>query len=187
MSAFYNPALIDQLSGYLVPDTNVLSSCISDPGFFKEFITITAKSTLLIDPIVKLEFRRGEYQEHLLKDKQRFLEYEGFMPMMDHHKIHIETADRALNVSRVYCHHGKSNMPLGDLLIIARMSIYAWPIIFATIDKRDFTPLLFDRVGISTFVREVNDKQGKRDVIEVVQFLRFNHTRYTKMFSSLPQ
>lgn len=187
MSAFYNPHLIDELSGYLVPDTSVLASCISDPGFFKEFITITKNTTLLIDPIVKLEFRRGEYQEHLLKEKQRFLEFEGFVPMMDHHKIHIETADRALDVSRVYCHHGKSNMPLGDLLIIARMSIYSCPIIFATIDKRDFTPLLFDRIGIATFVREVSDKQGKRDVIEVVQFLRFNNKRFNKLFASLPQ
>lgn len=187
MSVFYNPDLIKDLKGYLVPDTNVLSSCISNPLFFGEFIKITQNTTILIDPIVKLEFKRGAYQEHLLKEKQKFLEYEGFNPMMDHQRIHMDTADRALDVSRVYCHHGKTNMPLGDLLIIARMSIYKRPIIFATLDKDDFTPLLFDRIGIATFVREIAGKQGKTDVIEVIQFLSFNHDRFTKYLDRLPK
>ncbi|OGG17027.1 hypothetical protein A3D77_03825 [Candidatus Gottesmanbacteria bacterium RIFCSPHIGHO2_02_FULL_39_11] len=134
-----------------------------------------------------MEFTRGAYAEHLLEEKRKFLKYERFIPMLDHYKIHHQIYEQSLFLSRIYTHKGKPSIPLGDLLIIARISLYPGSVLFATIDKNDFSTLLFDRVGIATFTRQVRDRVGLRDVIEVVQFLKFNKQKFQKYLNELPK
>ena len=88
MPAYFDPSLIDQLTGYLIIDTNVLHSCFTDPKFFVDFMVITKNTQLLIDPIVRLEFMRGAYQENLYAEKRAFLEYDKFYIMTDHYQMY---------------------------------------------------------------------------------------------------
>ena len=187
MPAYFDPSLIDQLTGYLIIDTNVLHSCFTDPKFFVDFMVITKNTQLLIDPIVRLEFMRGAYQENLYAEKRAFLEYDKFYIMTDHYQMYKDLYDRALSISRIYSHHGKPDLKLGDLFIIARMAIYKSRVILATMDKDDFGTLLFNRIGIATFTREKKDKHVQKDIIEVNQFLRFDQKQCDECFGRLPK
>lgn len=182
MNAYYNPQTIEKIRGtYLVFDTNVLGSYSSDVEFFKTFNEIFKDNIILIDPIVKLEFLRGAFREQTYKEKSRFLEYEKFSTMVDHQEIYKKTYENAFNIARIYSHNGKSSIPLGDILIISRLASYKENCLFITLDKSDFSTLLFDRIAIFTFERKV-----KTEVLEHIQLLRFNQSKYRKHLSNLP-
>ena len=184
MSAYFDPSLKNLIQGYIVPDTNVLSLMSYDPDFFKLFCDLSIRADILIDPTAKLEFLRGDFQEHFLSDKLRFLEYEKFQMMLDHYKIHKDVYDIALKISRIFAHNGKTNINFGDLLIMARIAIYTVPIILATFDSDDFGTLIFDRIGIITLDRTTRDK---KDTFRIIQFLRFNRNKLDTCFEKLPK
>lgn len=182
MKVYYNPQAIGEIKGtYLVFDTNILGSYSSDVDFFKTFNDIFKDNIILIDPIVKLEFLRGAFREQTYKEKSKFLEYEKFSIMIDHQEIYRKAYENAFNIARIYSHNGKSNIPLGDILIISRLASYKENCLFITLDKNDFSTLLFDRIAILTFERKV-----KTEILEHIQLLRFNQSKYNKHLSSLP-
>jgi predicted nucleic acid-binding protein len=183
MQPYFDSTLVNKLDSNLVLDTSVLSFCMSDPAHFKFIVDLTCKSELLIDPVAKLEFLRGAYQEHVLKERLVFLAFERFKNMQDHYKVHHDTADRALLVSRVYTHNGKSDIPLGDLLIISRLSLYRETMMLATFDKNDFNSILFDRIGIVTIERYTKDK---KDTFSILQLLKFNQKKFSDCCDKLP-
>ncbi len=180
----FDPSLKKNLGEFIVPDTSVLQLCFTDEIFFRFFLQFTEHSTILIDPTAKLEFLRGAYQEHLFTERSTFIEYNGFLKMMDHNQIHNLTYKKALDIARIYAHVGNPRIPLGDLLILARMSVYSVPCTFFTLDKEDFGTLLFDRLGIVTLVRQ---NKVRADYFTNMQILTVNKTKFDTCLRKLPQ
>ncbi len=186
MQAHYNSSLEKNIQGYLVIDTNILSACSSDPDFLNVFLKISQHASIVIDPVVKIEFLRGAYLESLYEDRKKFLKYEIFHEMMDHHQLHKLVYDKSLDIARIYAHHNKGNLPLGDLLITARLAVYPSQLILATMDREDFDTVLFGRIGVAAFERIIQGKQGKKEILDIVQFLRFDHQKFNTCLKSLP-
>jgi len=186
MSAYFDPSLGDRIKGYIIPDTNILSLMSCDTNFFTLFLKLSKNAQILIDPTAKLEFLRGDYQEHFLNDKLRFLTYEGFLTMLDHYKMHRDVYEIALTISRIFAQNGKTKINFGDLLIMSRIAIYpqTTPMILATLDSNDFNTLIFDRIGIITLDRITKDK---KDAFSIVQFLQFNKDKLTECTAKIPQ
>ncbi|MBI2074570.1 MAG: hypothetical protein HYT83_01890 [Candidatus Levybacteria bacterium] len=186
MNVYYDSLKLGTIKNkYLVLDTNVLSSCSSDVEYYKVFFEIFKANPILIDPIVKLEFLRGAYKEQTYKEKNKFLTIEKFFPMADHQDIYKRMYDNAFNIARIYSHHGRSDVPLGDILITARFGIYKDDRLFLTEDMNDFLTLLFDRISIITFEKIRN--KDKSEYLEHTQLLRFNHKKYEDCLKNLPE
>lgn len=184
MKVYYESSkLTPHKEKYLVPDTNILSSCSLSGDYFTEFLKMFSENSILIDPIIKLEFLRGAYQENTYKEKKTFLEYENFFDMVDHQEIYKNVYSTAFNIARIYSHHGKPEVPLGDILITARLAVYKDGRLFLTADKTDFSTLLFDRVDIITFEKITS----KSEILEVTQLLTFNIEKYKTCLKSLPK
>jgi predicted nucleic acid-binding protein len=180
---FESSKIEDQKGNYLVPDTNILSSCAVNPEYFTEFLKIFNKNPILIDPIIKLEFLRGAYKENTYQEKKTFLEYEKFFNMVDHQDIYKQVYNAAFNIARIYSHHGRPEVPLGDILITARLAIYDDNRMYLTADKADFSTLLFDRIDILTFEKITS----KVEILEVTQLLIFNKEKYNDCIKGLPK
>lgn len=188
MSAYFNPLDIEKIADYrLTIDTNIISSCFSDTGFFNTFRDIFQNNFLLIDPIVKLEFLRNEFRENFYKEKINFVQFEDFYLLPDHQEIYKKTYENAFNIARIYSHHGNSKVPLGDLMIIARLMIYKEKHLFVTLDKNDFSTFLFDRVTVLSIEKNANINNQKRNILEHVTVLRFNHDKYEDCLKKLPE
>ncbi len=184
MSVFFDPSLSSKITDNIVPDTGVLSLMALDPIFFSEFRDLSKNACILIDPTVKLEFLRGEYQEHLLEDKLKFLEYKQFYNMIDHYQIHKNVFNNALTISRIYAHNKKTNLKLGDNLIISRLALYSEPVLLATLDKHDYGSMLFDRIGAVVIERTTREMD---DILSIMQLLRFNADKFHTCISRLPR
>jgi len=184
MKLYYDPASKFSIKGYISLDTNVLAFCARDPQFFQEFITITENTDIVIDPIVRLEFLRGAYQEHTYNEKKQFIEYERFHIMEDHYLTYQQIYEKALFIGRILSHYGKPEMKLGDILILSRLASYQQKILFATFDK-DFSCNLMDRSAVITV--EIVTKQGMFSELETMQVLSFNHEEFLKFKNKLPQ
>jgi len=184
MIIHYNPKIIcDIASKYIVIDNNVLADSASDPEFYTTLYGIFKKNPILIDPIVKLEFLRGAYLEKTYKEKNDFLRIEIFHPMIDHQDIYKKVYNSAFNIARIYSHHKKPSVPLGDILITARQEVQGDDTLFLTEDEEDFTTLLFDRITVLSF-----ERINKDDIehLQHLQLLKFNHEKYKKCYKSLP-
>ena len=182
MNVHYDPQVIEEIKErYLVIDTNVLSSCSSDKDFFKSFLDIFKNNYILIDPIVKLEFLRGAFREETYKEKSKFLEFEKFNMMVDHQEIYKNIYEKAFDIARIYSHNGNSGIPLGDIFIIARLATLNENYLFLTLDKSDFSTLLFDRLAVLSFERKI-----RVEVLEHLQILKFNNSKYKECFKKLP-
>ena len=153
----------------LVIDTNVLISCFSNKSYFIEFTDVFSSNQLLLDPIVKLEFLRGTFAPEALKEKETFLNYEKFIPMIDHQQIYKKVYDNAFKISRFFAKHGRNNMSLGDIFIMSRLASYVQPFPFLTLDS-DFSDLLFDRINVVSIEKET--KLGS--VLEHINILILN-------------
>ena len=168
---------------YIVIDTNVLSDIASDVAFYKDFVTIFDQNPILIDPIVRLEFLRGAYIESTYREKTEFLKYEKFMKMVDHQDIYKKVYDIAFDIARIYSHNKNPQVPLGDILVTARLKVQE-NCYFLTEDNKDFSTLLFDRLAVFSFERINKDRQ---EYLQHLQLLRFNTNKFDKCLKNLPQ
>lgn len=186
MTTHFDSSTIDAIKGkYIIIDTNILSDSSSSLEFYQTLYKIFSNNPFLIDPIVKLEFLRGAYITKTYKEKSAFLNIEIFSPMTDHQDIYKKVYDSAFNIARIYSHHKKPSIPLGDILITARQEIQSTKnCYFLTEDKEDFTTLLFDRITILNFEKENKDGQ---DYLQHIQLLKFNHQKFKDCLDSLPQ
>lgn len=185
MNIHYDPKEIEKVKNkYIVVDTNVLSACSSNVDYYETFFRIFRDNPVWIDPIVKLEFLRGAYQEKTYKEKTSFLKIERFSSMVDHQDIYKNVYETAFNIARIYSHHGKTNVPLGDILITARLEV-GKSFLFLTEDVEDFPTLLFNRLCVITFERK--RKKDNSEYLEHLQLLKFDQEKYEKCFVNLPQ
>ncbi len=186
MNTHFDPKIIESIKGkYIILDNNVLSDSASDPEFYETLYKILENNHLFIDPIVKLEFLRGAYLEKTYKEKNNFLKIEIFTPMIDHNDIYKKVYDSAFDIARIYSHHKRPNVPLGDIFITARQQIQTHQeYFFLTEDIEDFTTLLFDRVAILSFERKHKDGN---EHLQHLQLLKFNHKKFQDCLASLPQ
>jgi len=182
--AYFNPAFIKSIEGkYLVLDNNVLTSLVSSPEFYSSFVSIFKSNPFLLDPIVKLEFLRSAYTEDIYTNKLKFLELEKFSLMPDHQEIYKKIMIHAKRIAQIQSKIGHPKTPLGDILIMARLMQCAENHLFVTMDKGDFTTLLFDRLGIVSIEKCSDNKDG---VLEHISILSFNKEKYQKCFNDLP-
>ena len=185
MNTHSNPTEIEKVKGkYIIADTNVLSAWSSSTDYYQAFFNIFQNNSIWIDPIVKLEFLRGAYQEKTYKEKTNFLKIEKFSTLVDHQDIYKKVYITAFNIARIYSHHGKPNVPLGDILITARLEV-GKDFLFLTEDIEDFPTLLFDRLCIITFERKRN--KDNSEYLEHLQLIQFNQEKYKKCLVNLPQ
>ena len=183
MSAYFDPKIIEAIKGcYLIIDTNILTSCASNEEYFHSFLEIFKNNSFLIDPIVKLEFLRGASGK-IFEEKNKFLEFDQFTAMIDHYDLYKKVYANTFKIAEIYANHGNSNIPLGDLLIVSRLMLYGNNYLFLTLDKSDFSTVLFDRIGIISLERTTNNKTYKRDIIDHISILRFNNEKYERMIS----
>lgn len=184
MSTFYNPTHISDLRGsYVVLDTNVLNALASDEGFLKQFTSIFNSVYIHIDPIVELEFLRGSYKQDTYKEKRAILNMSFFYPMMDHQEIYKKVKEYALIIGRIYSYHNMSQVPLGDLLITARLAHHD-RFLFITNDKEDFNSLLFDCKAVVSIERAVRSKNYKKTVLDHLHILKFSKEKYNRLSNS---
>jgi len=186
MNTHFDPTIIESIKGkYIILDNNVLSDSASSPEFYQTLYKILENNPLFIDPIVKLEFLRGAYIEKTYKEKTAFLNIEIFTHMVDHNDIYKKVYDSAFNIARIYSHHKRPNVPLGDIFITARQQIHTQQeYLFLTEDLLDFTTLLFDRMLILSFERKDKDNN---EHIQHLQLLKFNQKKFKDCLDSLPQ
>lgn len=175
--------LSKQKDKYIVIDTNILSAIASDRDYYKTFFELFKNNPIFIDPIVKLEFLRGAYIEKTYKEKSNLLKLDKFYPMVDHQDIYKKVYDTAFNIARIYSHKGKPAVPLGDILITARLEVTRSSLIL-TEDINDFPTVLFDRLCMITFER--TNKEGM-EYLEHVQLLQFNQKKYDTCLANLPE
>ncbi len=186
MSAFYDPNVISEIKKeLLVLDNNILSSLSGDPDYLTTFMQIFKANNLLIDPIVRIEFLRGAFKNNAYEEQKKFLEFEKFNNMMDNQIIQKKVYERVFDIARIYSHKGNPSIPLGDIFIIARLSIYLYNVLFITRDYSDFDSILFDRVGVVSIERKLKDKV-KQATLEHIQILKFNSSKYNKCMEQLP-
>lgn len=185
MSAFYDPSVIKSILGcYLVIDTNILTSfSASDESYFLQFLEIFKGNPFLIDPIVKFEFLRGS-SGTLFEEKSKFLEFDNFHSMIDHQDIYKKTYNNAFPIAKIYANNNNPDIPLGDLLIVSRLMLYGKNYLFVTLDKNDFSTVLFDRIGVVSIERK--SAKGK-DLIEHILILRFNDQKYKECLKRIEQ
>lgn len=184
MSAYYNPSIIEGIKDQqLVIDTNILNSCFTNENYFTIFISVFENNPLLIDPIVKIEFMRNAYIATDLNKKENFLKFNKFYGITDHQEIFRKTMENSHNISRIYAHNGNPRIPLGDLLIIARLKNYYDRQLFLTLDKSDFSTILFDRVGVISIEKISKDHHN---ILEHIVILKFNKKKYEDCFNKLP-
>lgn len=185
ISAYFNPKIIDDIKGcYLVIDTNILTSCASNNEYFDLFLDIFKYNYFLIDPIVKLEFIRGASGK-LFEDKNKFLEFDKFQSMLDHYDIYRKVYANTFVIAKIYANCGNPNIPLGDLFIVSRLMVYDRNYLFVTLDKSDFSTVLFDRVGVVSIERKSGNKNRQIDIIDHISLLRFNEEKYKICLSKI--
>lgn len=168
----------------LVLDTNVLTSCASDADYFQEFLSIFKNNHLLIDPIVKVELLRGAVAINAYEELVTFLSFERFDYMKDNFSTLNKIYSSSIDIARVYNHHEKPKMPLGDLLIAGRLSLYAFDVLFLTKDNNDFGTLLFDRLGVVSIERKIKKRGAAIDHINIYQF---NQQKLEECLSKFPE
>lgn len=139
----------------------------------------------LIDPIIQLEFLRGEYKNDIYQKKSDFLKYELFSLMTDHQQIYAKIRNNAIMIGRIHAQNKQKDVPLGDLLITARLMEYTSSCLFLTEDHNDFPTTLFDRCAVISI--EKKGKQNTGLVIEHMYLLQFNMEKYTKCVDNLPK
>lgn len=182
--AYFDRDFIQSIGGkYLVLDTNVLTSLVSSPEYFSTFLKIFESNPFLLDPIVQLEFLRTTYLKDVYTDKLKFLRLEKFNLMPNHQEIHTKILLNAKYIGQIQSKNGHLKTPLGDILIMARLMDCSENHLFMTIDRGDFTTLLFDRLGIVSIERFANKKEG---VLEHISILSFNKKKYEECFDDLP-
>jgi len=178
MKSFFDSSFIKLIKkSNLVIDTNILAACSTDPEFFKTFKFIFKENIILIDPIVKFEFLKGTQTDSLFNKKSEFLKFNEFYDMTDHFDIYRKVYENAINIARIYSHHGKTDIKTGDVFIISRLMLYP-NYFFITLDKSDFTSLLFDRASVVSI--EHNSPNNKSDsiILEHICVLKFNDDKY---------
>lgn len=187
MSAFYNPTDVKSIAEKgIVLDTNLLTSLSSDENYFQEFLTIFKDNYFYIDPIIKIEFLRDSSGD-ILQKKMLILQYDKFFPVIDHQQIYAKVLKEVTNISKIYAMYGNPRIPLGDLLIASRLACLGENVCFATLDKGDFSAMLFDRVAIVSIERKVKSKDGKpsREIVDHIAILKFNKNKYLTCCSKL--
>ncbi len=184
MSAYYNPQLTALIKDkQLVLDTNVLISCFTNEEYFKTFLNVFENNPFLIDSIVKLEFMRNDYLSDDMKKKNIFLNFDRFYVITEHQDIFKKTIENSYDISRIYSHKGNPRIPLGDILIISRLKQFADRQLFLTLDKSDFSTILFDRIGVVSIER---NSRNNHNLLEHIVILQFNSKKYTQCINQLP-
>lgn len=188
MVAFYNPSDIKTIGkSYIVPDTNILALCSSDEQFLGSFTEVFQDNIKMLDPTVKLEFLKGAQTDSLYQKNRQFLQYQELYEMADHFDIYNKMKLDVENISRVYAHHGATKVPLGDVLITARIKYHAADHMLVTLDQQDFTALLFDRIAVvSIESKDIKDRMAQ-SVLHHVLVLRFNLDKYDACLKKLKQ
>lgn len=185
MVAFYNPSDLSNFKGTsIVLDTNILSFLFKNKGNYELFVNIFRDFDFLIDPIIKIEFLRGAYADKIYEDKKAFLEYESFFQMAEHQEIFLKVKENTLFISRIHAHRGNKAVPLGDLLITARLMLYEQNCLFLTQDKADFQTTLFDRCAVISIE---NMKKHNQSILEHWSLLKFNKEKYDRCIKNLPK
>lgn len=105
--------------------------------------------------------------------------------MTDHQDIYRKTYTNAFEIAKIYSQFDNPNIPLGDLLIAARLMIYGENYLFLTLDKSDFSTVLFDRVTIISLEREVGNKNKPKNIIDHIMILKFNKEKYKDCLEKL--
>lgn len=185
MGVFFDPSAIDTVrKKNIILDTNILTSLQTSPQYFQDFFLVFNNFTLLIDPIIKLEFVRGAFSESDYKRKTEFLNYEAFSIMADHQDIYRKVYEESFNIARIYSHNGKPNIPLGDVLIISRLMQYGDNVVILTEDQQDFTTLLFDRLAVVSIEKRTKDSTLSLDHLVA---LSFSQKKFEDCSSKLPK
>lgn len=183
MKGFFDPQSIEKYRGFsIVLDTNILASMYASEDYLRFIFETFNDYTLFLDPIVKLEFLRGAYSNVDFEKKSEFLAFEQFAVMADHQEIFKKVYANTVDVARIYAHNGNTNIPLGDLLIIARLMLYPH-MLFLTLDKGDFSTILFDRCNVIS-VEKIHKNKA---VLEHLTILQFNQQTYEDCYSHLPK
>jgi len=185
MNAFYDKDILTSLNGKrIVIDTNILAICSTDNNLITTFDHLFANCYLMLDPIVKLEFLKGAQTESLFQKKKNFLEFRGFYEMPDHQQIYKEVQENALNIARIYSHHKHPEIKLGDILIISRLMIYP-NYYLLTLDKDDFTTMLFNRIGIISFEHRTLNKPSESLELNHACIIKFDSVKYNSCLKKI--
>lgn len=184
INVYFDPTFIKSIGGkYLVLDNNVLTSLVSNADYFETFSKLFSNNPFLLDPIINLEFLRTAYQKEIFEGKSKFLKLDKFNAMPDHQEIYKKIMSNALKIAQIQSKNGHGKTPLGDILIMARLMLCSSDHLFVTLDKDDFTTLLFDRLGVISFEKLTDHKET---VLEHISILSFNAKKFKICFDELP-
>jgi hypothetical protein len=104
------------------------------------------------------------------------------IPVLDHQEIYKTVYDTAFKVGHILAHKGNTSVPLGDLLIVSRLLTYP-NAFFLTLDKDDFSTVIFDRIHIVSIEKKVKNKS----ILEHIQVIEFNRQKFQSCMKELPE
>ena len=167
---------------YILIDTNIIIESVKHTNDFAGFYDELKRNNIRsgIDYAIKLEFLRSSNVFYHLKKKEEFLSL-FFGSDRDRMELNIlkETFIDARRISNLYyfLNIGR-NVSVIDFLIMAQLKRYKNSGLFlATIDNKDFSTKIFDRMGI--YIIDVADRIYN---IGIYQFSNKKYNGFVKRF-----
>lgn len=176
MSLHYDKTEQAQLRDkFVFIDTNVLAESFKDEQFLESLTSLFPERQFLVDPLVKFEFLRDTYLPEEVRLRHEFISDENyFIVTPDNQSIFSQVQKNAILLSRILRHKNQKSVPIVDLFVMAKVALYSGSSVLVTRDFTDFTSILFDRLNIFTFTRQMKNKEE----ILHFQIVSFNNEKF---------
>lgn len=150
---------------YIFLDNDFLGFISSDTEAFKDTLSLTIKSRLIVDPITRLEFLRDTTRPIHREIRSKFVDdAEVFAPTTEHHTIFNQVRANALLLSYIFKLKGCEGQSIPDLLLAGRILLHQDKTVLITGNRSDFPPVIFDSRGVLV----AENKNGSVRVFSIV-------------------
>ncbi|MDD3003056.1 MAG: hypothetical protein PHS06_04295 [Candidatus Shapirobacteria bacterium] len=182
MGLIANHDLFEILKGkdiYL--DNDFLCRLLKDSKFSEEFLKISIKSFLRIDPLIEFEFYRDLYEPKSLQTRKNFLSSNAFNLIADTSEFFLKIKENALLLSKIYKLQNENGASLTDFFLAARIMVSYKNSLLITGNKKHFPSCVFNIEGV------VNTEHPQNGSINSFSVLSFNKEQFDTFFEKLDQ
>lgn len=166
---------------YIYLDNNFLEILLKDADFLPEFINLSIKGYLMIDPLAKFEFFRDLNDPRQIKIREEFISKDDvFTPAIYSHETFFKIMDNASILSRIISFKKQSNnISFIDLMLAGRVMSQPDKNLFITANRCDFPACVFDIKSI------LNIRDNSNTAFKTFCVLEFNKNNFDKHYQQL--
>jgi len=166
---------------YVYLDNNFLEILLKDIEFLPEFIKLSIKGYLMIDPLIKFEFFRDLNDPRQIQIREQFLSQDDiFNPVIYNHETFFKIMDNAAILSRIISFKKQSNnISFIDLMLAGRVMSKPDKNLFITANRCDFPACVFDIVSV------LNIRNNSNIAFKPFCVLKFNKDNFDKHYQQL--